>query len=211
MARRLGFGLFAVLAVLVAPLSSWAQVQSGSIHVKATDEQNSAVPGATVTLTSSVLPSALTAVTDSTGIARFTSLQVGTYATKITLQGFQTVTRTDIVVVQGQTVALDFTMKVGALTEEVTVKAESPVVDTKAANVSVNLDARLLDTTPGGKDIWSILEIQDPGDRLRHAGRRRQSGRPAARVHVARHAELAERAAAQRRQRRRSRRRSASR
>jgi hypothetical protein len=163
MARRLGVGLFAVLVVLVAPASSWAQVQSGSIHVKATDEQASAVPGATVTLTSSVLPSALTAVTDSTGIARFTSLQVGTYTTKIALQGFQTLTRTDIVVVQGQTVALDFTMKVGALTEEVTVKAESPVVDTKAANVSVNLDAKLLDTTPGGKDIWSILETKIPG------------------------------------------------
>src|SRR5262245_29398856 len=106
MARWLGVGLLALLAAVVAPAQSWAQVQSGSIHVKATDEQASAVPGATVTLTSSVLPSPLTAVTDSTGIARFTSLQVGTYTTKITLQGFQTVTRTDIVVVQGQTVAL---------------------------------------------------------------------------------------------------------
>jgi hypothetical protein len=53
-------------------------------------------------------------------------------------------------------------MKVGAVTEEVTVSA-SPVVDTKSATVATNLDAMLLDTTPGGKDVWSILEYKIPG------------------------------------------------
>ena len=54
-------------------------------------------------------------------------------------------------------------MKVSTVTEEVTVRGETPVVDTKSANVSVNLDAKLLDTTPGGKDIWNILEYKVPG------------------------------------------------
>ena len=54
------------------------------------------------------------------------------------------------------------TLKVGTVTEEVTVSA-SPVVDTKSATVATNLDAMLLDTTPGGKDIWSILEYKIPG------------------------------------------------
>ena len=29
--------------------------------------------------------------------------------------------------------------------------------------MATNLDAMLLDTTPGGKDIWSILEYKIPG------------------------------------------------
>ena len=54
-------------------------------------------------------------------------------------------------------------MKVGIVSEEVTVRGETPVVDTKSANVSTNLDAKLLETTPGGKDIWNILEYKVPG------------------------------------------------
>ena len=54
-------------------------------------------------------------------------------------------------------------MKVSTVAEEVTVKGESPVVDTKSANVNVNLDTKLLETTPGGKDIWNILEYKVPG------------------------------------------------
>lgn len=163
MIRKLGLiGILLVLSVgLAAP--AWAQVQSGSIFVKATDEQGAAVPGATVTLTSPVLARPLTAVTDSTGVYRFQSLTLGSYALKIALQGFQTVNRENVVVLQNQTVTIDFTLKIGSLTEEVTVTGESPVIDAKSASVNTNLDGMLLETTPGGKDIWNILEYKIPG------------------------------------------------
>ncbi len=82
---------------------------------------------------------------------------------RLALAGFQTITREGIVVLQGQTSTVDFALKVSTVSEEVTVKGETPVVDTKSANVNVNLDKALLDTTPGGKDIWSILEYKAPG------------------------------------------------
>src|SRR5688572_29402649 len=152
--------LFLLMAAVTAPVS--AQVQTGSIFVKIVDDQGAAVPGATVTLTSPVLPRPLVGVTDSAGAHRFAALTVGTYAVKTALSGFQTVNREDIVVVQSQTVSIDITMKIGTFAEEVTVSA-SPIVDTKSASVATNLDAMLLDTTPGGKDIWSILEYKIPG------------------------------------------------
>ncbi len=150
-----------LLSLMAAP--AWAQVQSGSIFVKAVDEQRASVPGATVTLASPVLPRPLVGITDSTGVYRFPSLGVGTYTVRIALSGFQTITRENVVVLQNQTTPIDFTMKVSAMAEEVTVSAETPVVDTKNANVSVNLDEKLLETTPGGKDIWNILEYKIPG------------------------------------------------
>ena len=163
MSRKLG--LIGILLVLSAVLGTpaWAQVQTGSIFVKATDEQGASVPGATVTLTSPILPQAMTGVTDSTGSYRFPSLGVGSYSVRLALAGFQTITREGIVVLQGQTSTVDFALKVSTVSEEVTVKGETPVVDTKSANVNVNLDKALLDTTPGGKDIWSILEYKAPG------------------------------------------------
>ena len=163
MVRRSVFLALLVLVCVWIAVPAFAQVQSGSILIKAVDEQNTAVPGATVTLTSPVLPAPQVAVTDSTGVARFSSLSVATYAARVNMQGFQTVNRTDIVVTQGQTVSLDISLKVSSVTEEVTVTAETPVVDAKAANLSVNLDAKLLETTPGGKDIWNILEYKIPG------------------------------------------------
>src|SRR4029079_3879428 len=45
----------------------------------------------------------------------------------------------------------------------VTVKGESPVVDTKTVGSKTNIDSALLETTPGGKDIWNILEYKAPG------------------------------------------------
>ena len=152
-----------LLALLTVPTQVFAQLQTGSILIKAVDEQSSTVPGATVTLTGPVLPAPLVGVTDSSGVYRFPSLTVGTYVVKVSLQGFKTITRENVAVVQGQTVSLDFNMVVSTIAENVTVSAETPVVDTRSAKVNVNLDAKLLETTPGGKDIWNILEYKVPG------------------------------------------------
>ena len=164
MYRRLGLiGILLVLSVALGATNASAQVQSGNIYVKAVDEQGSAVPGATVTLTSPVLPRPLTGVTDSSGVHQFRALSLGTYTLSVTLQGFQTTNRENIVVVQNQTTPIELTLKVGAVSEVITVKGETPVVDSKNVRVNVNLDSMLLETTPGGKDIWNILEYKVPG------------------------------------------------
>ena len=163
MGRKLGlFGILLVLSLaFCAP--AWAQIQNGSIFVKTTDEQGAAVPGATINITAPVLPSAITGVTDSAGNYRSPLVPVGTYVVKVSLQGFQTISRENVTLLQSQTITLDFTMKVSTVNEELTVKGESPVVDTKSTTVNVNLDKNLLENTPGGKDIWNILEYKVPG------------------------------------------------
>ena len=164
MLKKLGLvGILLVFSIALGSTTAYAQVQTGTISVKAVDEQGSVVPGATVTLTSPVLQRPMTGVTDSTGQRQFASLTLGTYTASISLQGFQTIKRENIVVLQNQTTPIDFVLKVGSMTEVVTVTAETPVVDTKNVRVGINLDSMLLDTTPGGKDIWNILEYKIPG------------------------------------------------
>ena len=147
-----------VVAALAIPAA--AQVQVGSILVTVVDEQGAAIPGATLTLTSAVKPRPLVNVTDAAGTLRFPSLTVGTYDINTTLAGFQSSNRAGLVVLQNETVNVTITLQVGALTDVVTVTAESPVVDSSSARINTNLDAMLLDTTPGGKDVWSILEYK---------------------------------------------------
>jgi Carboxypeptidase regulatory-like domain/TonB-dependent Receptor Plug Domain len=162
MSRMLRF--LAVAFVLGAAVPALAQVQTGSILVRATDDQGAVVPGVTITISSPVIISGTMAgVTDAGGVFRFPSLNPGTYGVKVELSGFQTVTRENVVVLVGQTTPLDFGMKVASLAENVTVTGASPTVDTTSANVNVNLSNELLQGTPGGRDLWGLLEAKVPG------------------------------------------------
>lgn len=163
MLRPAPFLVLATVAFLFTSTAANAQVQTGSISVRAIDEQGAVVPGVTVTLTSPVMPQPIVGTTGSDGVYQVPGLGIGTYTIRTALQGFQTVIRANVVVRQGQTATVDIAMKVSALSEEVTVQGESPVIDTKSANVNVSLDKNLLENTPGGKDIWNILEYKVPG------------------------------------------------
>ena len=156
--------LASFLAVLVLSAPAFAQVQTGSILLKVTDEQRAVLPGVTVTISSPVLVAGtMTGATDAGGAYRFPSLPPGTYAVKLELQGFQTLVRENIVVNVGLTTPIDLALKVATLQETVTVTGESPVVDTTSGNVSITLNQDLLQKTPGGRDIWSLLEYKVPG------------------------------------------------
>ena len=153
----------AATMLLLSASIGLAQIQSGSLSVRVVDSQGAIMPGATVTITSPVLPRAIEGATDSSGVFQVPGLNPATYTIKVSLQGFQTYIREDVVLRQGQTASIDVPMKIGALTEAVTVKGESPVVDTRTVGSRTNIDSALLETTPGGKDIWNILEYKAPG------------------------------------------------
>lgn len=158
---RVWLSALALLAVAAFPVS--AQVQTGSILVRVTDAQGGAVPGASVTLSSPVLVSGTMAgVTDSGGVNRFPSLQPGMYSVKLELQGFRTVVRENVQVVVGATVPLDMQLSVATVAETVTVTGSSPVIDTTTATTSVNLGEALIQQTPGGRDIWALVESKVP-------------------------------------------------
>src|SRR5262245_17627264 len=155
--------LLVLLASGVAASAS-AQVQTGSILVRATDDQGAVVPGVTITISSPVLVSgSMNGVTDAAGTYRFPSLVPGTYEVRLELSGFQTVVRQGIVVLVGQTTPIEQGLKVATLAETVTVAGQSPTVDTTSATVAVNLSDQLIQGTPGGRDIWALVEAKVPG------------------------------------------------
>lgn len=162
MRRILRFLAVLIAVGLAAP--ALAQVQTGSILVRAADEQGAMMPGVTITISSPVLVAGtMAAVTDAGGVYRFPSLVPGTYAIKLELSGFQTINREGIAVLVGQTTPVDFSMRVAGLAENITVTGSSPTVDTTSANVNVNLSEQLLQGTPGGRDIWALVEAKVPG------------------------------------------------
>src|SRR5262245_27980233 len=153
----------ALAMLLVSAATAAAQIQTGSILVRVQDPQGAAVPGASITISSPALVAGtMTGVTDTAGANRFPSLPPGTYEVKLELQGFRTVTRENVQVQIGGTTPLDLQLAVATVAESVTVTGTSPVVDTTSDNTSVNLSEQLLQGTPGGRDIWAMVEYKVP-------------------------------------------------
>ncbi len=162
--KRIVRWLVIIAGVSASTAPVLAQIQTGSILVRATDEQGALTPGVTVTISSPVLISGtMVGVTDAVGVYRFPSLVPGTYSVRLELQGFQTVVRENVQVLVGQTIPVELQLKVATVAETVTVSGASPVVDTTSATVNVTLSQQLLQATPGGRDIWALTEYKVPG------------------------------------------------
>jgi Carboxypeptidase regulatory-like domain/TonB-dependent Receptor Plug Domain len=163
------FGLaFALVAGLV-PVAQ-AQISTGSIYGKVTDEQSAVLPGATVTLTGANI-GARTTTTGSAGEFRFGNLDPGTYTLSMALNGFATTQRT-VIVSAGVNVDLSFTAKVAGVAETVTVDAETPVIDTKKVGTGTTISREELTMIPNSRDPWAFMRAV-PGvqiDRVNQAG-----------------------------------------
>ena len=119
---------------LVAAAPAFAQGTTGAIEGKVTDEQGLALPGANVTATRPSTGFNRATVTDAQGVFRLLGLQVGAYDVKIELSGFAATTRTVIVNVAATTTP-DVRLRVAGQTEQVTVMAETPIIDTTDTGV----------------------------------------------------------------------------
>src|SRR5262249_40853068 len=116
----------ALLLALVWSLSALAQgVQTGTIRGAVRDQDGLVVPGVTLTATSAVLQGQPTMVTDSEGGFTLAGLPPGTYELKFEFPGFTTVTRS-VVVSLGLPVELNVLLRPAAVSEQVSVVAETP-------------------------------------------------------------------------------------
>src|SRR5262245_10943770 len=161
-----------VLALLLAfTRLSTAQVSvGGTIEGIVVDQQGGVLPG--VTVTAQGVDATQTFPTDLDGRFRFRNLAPGPYKVSATLQGFQTSVHENVVVVVGGTVDLAVQLKVGTVTETVTVTGESPIVDPRATGTSTNFTASELNLIPTSRDPWALLRTV-PGvmvDRVNIAG-----------------------------------------
>jgi len=96
------------------------------------DDEGNALPGVEIKLSSpDMIGGTRSKVTEAEGKYRFAGLQPGTYVLEASLQGFTTKRKEGVRLFVGQTLIIDFVLKIGVLEEEVTVISESPTIDVK--------------------------------------------------------------------------------
>lgn len=128
-----------MLPVAAAP----AQQSSGALHGKVTDQDGASIVGASITLKSSVGVEKA-ASTDGEGRFVISSIAPGSYAVRVTAQGFAAYEQADVGIVAGRGKELNVRLDVALAQEEVNVKAE-----------------RGLSTEPGGNANALVLRDSD--------------------------------------------------
>src|SRR4051812_4168863 len=115
------------------------------------------IPGVEVTLTNEQTNIKRSVVTNERGEFVFSNIDPATYGVKATLQGYKTIDRGGIRIGTQQFLTLDLTMEVGAITENVTVTGEAPLIDTSNASTGTVLDTSALQTLPApGRNAFMI-------------------------------------------------------
>jgi len=148
-----------VLSLMLFAVTLTAQVRTGNIYGKITDTEGNPLPGVSVTLRGPQM-APLTTVTTEMGIYRFVSIPPGSsYEVSAELTGFKKESRTGIIVNVGSNSEINLTMAVGTLEEQVTVVAQTPVVDTKKTTVGAMVDKEAMQSLPSARDPWVVMQM----------------------------------------------------
>jgi hypothetical protein len=118
-------GLLAVL--LCTSAFGQSQAANGSIEGTVTDISAGVLPGVTVTITNIETGTERSVTTNTDGQYRALLLPLGRYRVVAELPGFKKFDQSGIVLQAGQTDVINVTLEVGAVSEAITVTAESPV------------------------------------------------------------------------------------
>jgi hypothetical protein len=144
-ARIILAAAFCVAFFLFQPaayLRAQGQSAFASLNGTVRDSTGAVAPGASVTLSDPERNFSRTFTTGTDGTYVFALVSPGTYTLKATATGFATYLQEGVILAVAQTATQDITLTVGRITEQVTVTATTPLLNTSNANIGSEVTAR---------------------------------------------------------------------
>lgn len=133
---------------------------TGTITGTVKDDAGATVPGSRVVATNTSTSASLETTSDENGTYTFRAVPVGNYNVSVEASGFKKTNLTNITVQVNQEVRLDAALSVGAVSEEVTVVAETSQVDTTTSTLKTTIDERRINELPlNGRDPNSLIQL----------------------------------------------------
>ena len=170
-------GSFALVAICLylSATHAFAQTVSGTILGIVQDQQGAVIANAEVSAKNLETGALRKAVSDANGTYRIASIPAGSYEVSAAIAGFKTDVRNGIVVTVGGDVAVNFSMTVGAITEQVQVSEVASQVDTSSSAMGGFVNSATIRELPlNGRD-WLQLALLQPGA-LSNAGTQQADG-----------------------------------
>ena len=154
--------LFLLVAILLISVTgaAFAQNTTGTIAVTVVDSTGAPLPGVTVTASAADTTTRRTEVTGADGTASIVSLEPSNkYVVEVSLEGFGRTQNTGVLVRSAQTANVKVTLAPAAISETITVSADSPIVDTTSATTGQELTLELTESLPTGRSYQGYLQL----------------------------------------------------
>ena len=160
-----GIPVFATFALLATVVVAAAQITTGTVTGTIKDAQGGVLPGATVTLVNESQDTrSAPFVANEAGDFRFINVAPGTYTLEVELASFKTLKRSGIAVGPGSRVAVgDVTLEIGGTSEVVTVKGETPVIQSSTGERSFTVAPEDVENLPLADRNFATLASLAPG------------------------------------------------
>src|SRR5215468_10196571 len=140
-----------------------AQVTTATIAGVVQDSSGAVIPGVSVAAKNLETGITRTATTDEGGRYTVPDLTLGNYEVEAQLPGFQTEVRSGITLTVGRSAVVNFALKVGQLSDKVTITEEAPLVESTNSAMSSLVDARTIRDLPLNGRSWDNLALLQPG------------------------------------------------
>jgi hypothetical protein len=168
------YPLLAILALVLA--GSRATAQSASIDGSITDSSNAAVTSASIDLLDPSTQTHQKTAANGSGFYSIPDVMPGLYTLTVTAPGFETQTLTSIGVTVGAKISLNFVLKVGSQSEQVSVDGSGAQINTTDAGVSTVIERNFVENVPlNGRSFQSLITLS-PGVVVVPSGGSGQSG-----------------------------------
>ncbi len=162
---RLGWTRFALLTLFMT--MSWLQPANGqvaaSISGVVTDSSGGPVGSAAVTTKNTETGAVRTATTDDGGRYQIVSLAIGPYEVAVSKSGFREAIRMGIRLVVGQEAIVDLALQVSAVTAEVRVSEDAPLVSPTTQDISGLVGEQQVKDLPLNGRSYDLLLPLNPG------------------------------------------------
>jgi len=145
--------LAAGLCLLASSLAS-AQTLAGNVR----DASGAVLPGVTVEAASpALIEKVRSAISDGAGQYQITNLPPGNYKITFSLAGFSTIVRDGIELTGGGVTTISVDLRVGAVSESITVTGETPVVDVQSSRQQTVLSGDVVRALPAARGYGNYL------------------------------------------------------
>ena len=147
----------ALVLWIVAAGAVWAQ-STAQINGTVRDASGLAVADATVKVTQTATGAVRTATSGTDGAYVLANLPIGPYLLEVTKEGFTKYAQSGIVLQVDSNPTIDVAMKVGSVTEQVTVQADANMVETHTTSVGTVVDnQRVVEMPLNGRNATQLV------------------------------------------------------
>ncbi len=155
-----------IFVLLLCAAFAYGQTNRGSIRGTITDQTGAVVVDADVTVTNTATGVAASTRSTGAGTYNVTALPVGSYRIQVSLAGFKTLARDNIIVDIGGVTGVDLTLEVGSTAETMTVEAAAPILKSEQSSTATQVPVQAFSELPlsaGGGRSPQNFKFLTPG------------------------------------------------